>query len=727
MNEEKGKKEKESFIKKFFAWLKKIILAIIAFLFGSRKKKENIKKITLPEEQNTTKITPSITNITASPNEPPTIANPHDTANHQKNKVLKLTKEQKSKIQIYITKTKEVFTKEEIEKIIDEVIENIEEHKKQNFKVEKATTEEKENIKKLKEKIIPKINEVIIEKEIDTKEKLVQEVQNIITEEIKKNKIITITKPTIQLESSPKEPIPPKNKQELPKAKKTILNDASLKPTISTISTKSITQKDIIPYLIATPLNIPMNLAPTETKKPIINKPTNRIMKTSKEKKESIKEEIKEKPLVMVKTQENIPEPSLSEKVEKAALIGAKVFTDAAIDLISPEPERKKTLSSEEETEKISAPDDSLLKKNELDLEQKPDLKKLEKITEEIEYVAQKAEDKEDEIKRKEKKAQEKKEKQSKEKKPTINEKEKMATIAKSEVEIATITANAIEIEKDIEHENTKEDIEEKNYKDIQDKIDKMLNNIESTRLKYDKKLNESQIRKLDVQEIRLRNSRQNIDAQMKIDIENEKRELLATISENDKKGLNEEIQKLQIEHQLEVNKEVLGNIQKLDSMSKKNASIIEKKLIKRKLHRASLAAEVTSLLSLPFIHNKYFLYLTAGLVVGNHLNFINAIIKRKEVEPSELDLESIKHGEDALNGAINETYNNLDKLAIIKQQIISKYPEMKYDHDFISTTNNLEYKLNKSYQKLNSKKTTMEKYMNLSKTQIKILKKVKK
>jgi len=705
------KKEKKNIFKTILAWLKKLFLIIIAFLFPNRqKKKHNNNKAPKTNTTSSSKIFPSSAS-TNPQDDSNIITNPHDTnTNNEKNIVLKLHKNQKEKLTVFINSENQTFTKEEIEEIIDEVLENIDEHKKQDFKIKKATKEEKEKIKELKEKIIPQITEIIQVKEITTRNELIIEVQSIVKEELKKKPLL----PTIEInpEITPLPTKPATKDKESPKETKSYFHQAKSTP----IKVKE-TKEEKKPYVIATPLKISLNLSILETPKPIpITKGKNQITQTTPSKKEEIKNDIKEKPLVMVRDEEVSLDASFQDKVKTAVLVGTQIITKTAIDIISPSEEKQKDKSSAPAIDKISAPDQTLLKNNEQKLDQNPNLQELEKISEEIDYVSLKAEEKEQEINSKEKKAEEKK-----------VQKDSPLFIPQSEVAIATIAATTTEIVKDIDKEKQKEDIEDKDYTNIQNKIDKMLNDIEATRIKYDTKLTESQIRKLEVQEIKLRNSRQDINAQKQIDIENERRELLATISESDKQGLNNELHNLQIEHQLEVNKEVLGNIQKLDNMSKKNADLIEKRLIKKRLRRASIAAEIGSLLTLPFIHNKYFLFLTSSLIIGNHFNFINAILRRKEIEPEELDLSSIKRGEDALNAALNETYDNIDKLAILKAKIIAQHPEMKYDTDFTNTINHLSQKLNKSYHKLTSKREVMERYVTLSKNQNKVLKITKK
>ena len=127
----------------------------------------------------------------------------------------------------------------------------------------------------------------------------------------------------------------------------------------------------------------------------------------------------------------------------------------------------------------------------------------------------------------------------------------------------------------------------------------------------------------------------------------------------------------------------------------------------------------------MPFIRNRYFFGFTAALFINNHLNFLNSILKRRSILYEDPKLAYIKKGSDALEEAIKLTNNNLSYLVTLEKDILSKYPELSLDEEYLIYINKLKYSLMMNQEKMLKKRKMIEKY-NL-KYQVKIRKLKKK
>ena len=145
------------------------------------------------------------------------------------------------------------------------------------------------------------------------------------------------------------------------------------------------------------------------------------------------------------------------------------------------------------------------------------------------------------------------------------------------------------------------------------------------------------------------------------------------------------ELQKLHIENQLDINETLLNKIEDIEKLNATQIEIIEKKLIKKKLKRASQAMEIPSLLALPFVRNKYFFYFTIGLFVNNHFNFLHHIFRRKTKHYTTIDLSALRNGQDALNNALNLTAENIMYLEYLEQETLQKYPDLALDDEYLN------------------------------------------
>lgn len=180
----------------------------------------------------------------------------------------------------------------------------------------------------------------------------------------------------------------------------------------------------------------------------------------------------------------------------------------------------------------------------------------------------------------------------------------------------------------------------------------------------------------------------------------------------------------MNIEFKETVSEDLLRKMDKLENMTREQVANADKRILMKRLNKASLLLEMTSIIAFPFVRNKYFFYFTIGLIIDNHFNFINAFWRRKVNRYEPADLSQIKKGQDALNGALDITYKNIVELDYLEQEALSRYPELAYDQSFINKVTNLRIKLNNQYNKLMKKNKVMEKYYLKTKHQKKILKK---
>ena len=323
---------------------------------------------------------------------------------------------------------------------------------------------------------------------------------------------------------------------------------------------------------------------------------------------------------------------------------------------------------------------------------------------------------------------QEKSEVQEEEKKKESSPKEKEKEEESLEKKEEFIAYNFLLLEeniKAIEQENknlTNLDFEDKNYEEILFKIDLLLKQIEDS-LKLNLKPDDKN--KLLIKEKELKGIKNNIEKSKEKDIEQEKNELEENIKEEELLSLQKALQNLYLEHQIDLNEHMLNKAEDLENLSKEKLAKVEKELIKSRLKKASITLELPSILLLPFMRNRYFLLFTMGILINNHFNILDHLLKHQSVSYTPPELEHIKKGSDALENALNETRINLSYLNNLEQTILTKYPELSLDEEYLLYINKLRFKLLKNEEKMLKKKKMIQKY-NL-KYQIKIRKLKKK
>ena len=697
-------------IKAFFIKLFTVIVSFFHHLFHIDKKEEKTTKVTITtKEESTKKENIIINDNTTLPDEPSTLTNPHNDGDEETpNEVVLVLP--KTKVEVIKTKAinskRLIITKELIEELIETAIEEIEEYKKIDFKVKDADKETKEVIKEFKEKVIPKINYEIEH----TKPKTDKELMDVVTEVVKEQNKLT--------------PIIPKEEEKKETPKKDVIEldiDNDKKPDL----TLKVDKKKKEPYFMAsiapeTKLNLKDN---TPVKK------ETKIAKTVPEVKEEIKDKADDVPIRMVKNTPDIVTPSVKEEVKNVALVAAVTIAKVADTILTSTPQENKEKIKEEvkevkkedpkPKEEIKELDIPELKQIDDKIKESEKPKELELVTQELKDIEKKIEEKQEEIEKVEEETpkEEIKEEPKKEKKEIFIDDTIIDNISE---DISKVTVEANE-------EIKKEDIEDKNYEQVEKELDRILKDIDKTKYKYKDTMPEVQLRKLEAQEAKIEQTKYSIDAQKKIDLNNERKHLEEIIQDSEKENLKQEINRLHLEHQMEMNNELLKRTDKITNLSEKQIADIEKRIIKKRLRDAYRHATITSMIAFPFIRSKYFFYFTAGMMVKTFFLQIGHVLNRNKDDLTVPDMIALKNGENALDEAINITDDNINTLNYLTIDTINKYPELQYDDEYINYVNGLKQRLNQNYDKLTRKRHIIDRTIHRSKKDIKILKKIRK
>lgn len=681
--------KERSIFKKILIQIKKIILIIFLFigniiktLFGIPKTKKEEKKITNKyiSQDNTKKNINHNEESATLPDEDNIKSNPHnnntETDNSNQEVLLELPKKKLYKFYNKDNELKYLTIEALLDLIIKEELERI--YKFEHFKLKTATNSELKKVEIIKENILPKIIDRVEKGSLYNSEMIKKEVTIKLEEELDKNPLF-----------SPR----PKIDQKESKSKKEI-------------------------YTLAFPKTKNLLIEDNKTEK---IKKNSTLSQTTKNNQEKLKEKLNSTNVVMLQTNNEIPKPTFRDNIKDAAVIGAVATAGIVSEFLSP----NKEIDEKKSKEEINNKDLKTLEQEKIEIlkESHPNnnpIKELEKIEEELNNIDSKKSKEELEKLKKEveqkidtiQKEQEKKEE---------NKKKEDYHQTKEVNDVAEVSENIIS---ETEKELNKNDFFDKDYDRIERQIDKMLEDITYTYLRYDGKLSEKQKRKLKVEEDKLRQTKENIQTQKHRDIITEQSYLNEEIRKSEKEGLENELLRIHKENEQEVSIELLNRMKKLEGMTAKQIANADKKMMLKKLNKSNRVLEFTSILSLPFIRNKYFFYLATGLIVSSHFNFINAFFSRKVNKYEPADLINIQKGQDALNGALDITYQNLVELDCLEQRALMRYPELAYDPTFINQVTRLRTNLNKKYNNLMNKNKTLEKYRMKTKKQIKILKK---
>lgn len=657
------------------------IISIIKQIFFPKKDNKNIKKDNIKQTStNSNKDKKEIqSDITTLPDEDNIKTNPHNnSANEQQSSeedttpdiILEIPKEKLYKVYNKDNELKYLTLSALLDLIVKEELENI--YKEEKFKLKNATKEQLKQVEEIKERILP---EIIIRVEKET-----LRTSDIIRKEVR----IKLEYDLIEHPLFPKKEIPnPKTKEK---------NEEIYSLAINTKKEINI-KEDTKPLL--------------STQTPVVSLPDNK----------KIKNRLDDTKVTIVQTTDEIPKQNIKDTLKNTAIVGATLTAGIIKEVITP-PKEENTSSLEA---KASTKDSSIEATPEVaTIEQIPQTPKTEEIKEEIKTTDATTKEELEELKQKvEEKIQEIKEEKQKEEIKKEIEPELIKDTAI--IAIAETSDNLIyESKKELQ----KEEFEDKDYDRIERQIDKMLEDITNTFLRYENKMSDKQKKKLQAEEEKLRQTKNIIATQKTHDIEKEIGLLTDPIRESEINGLQQELKNIHQENEQEVSNNLLKRMEKLEGMTKEQVANVDKRMMLKRLNKVNILLEMTSLLALPFVRNKYFFYFTVGLIIDNHFNFINAFFNRKMNKYEPADLTQIKQGQDALNGALDITFKNLVELDYLEQQALSRYPELANDPKFISQVTSVRTNLNQKYNKLMKKNKTMEKYYNKTKYQRKILKK---
>ena len=676
--------------------MKKILHGILNFfkmLFAAftspfiKNKKDNTETVTIKSEKiqtikkNTNK--PTGTDTTSLPDEDNMKSNPHDEiiddGETESTRIYSLPRDLNKMLKVNEKYSYLAFSDEEIDEFINEELEDV--YKDENLKIYKVNSVLKKTIDKFKEEIVPIIKDKIYYNNIVSDKKLKKEIKEIVA---------------LQLEITPifpKEEVKEDRPPIILPRKKGV--DAPILPLKRDIEEKEVKEED----------------------KPV---------------KEEKHEEI---PQMVVKHDEVAPAPTVISELPKLAAAVAITAAKETVDIVSapfdlpvlkgntkkeevPVEETKKPTKKEEPKEEIIEEEEKDPVKAAIIEETVESIEKeTTEIIEDVEKIEEEVTIREDDQKERQKEEEVIEEEKPQEKEET----------PKDENPTLIIPFNDIEVYKRIEEakkEANKHDFFDKDYDKEEKRIDDMLDKISDTRIKYGNKLTKEQKDKLDNQEKSLRSAKEKLIDAKERDIAFEKKELDTSIKEVELNGLQEEIRKMHLDYDMETNDNLLKKMDKLEGITKEKVKNLDRQMMIKRFNKASILLEMTSLLALPFVRNKYFNYFTIGLIVDNHLGLTNAWLNRKSKRYQPIDMEKIKKGQDALDNALDLAYKDMIELDYIEEQALSRYPELKDDEAYQESISRIRNNLNKQYNKLMKKQTTMEKLMNKGKRQKKVLEK---
>ncbi len=654
-----------------------------------------------------------------------------------------------------------IFDEDHIKEIIEDIL-------KEDYEIDAKKTKQviKDNIEKLEEKLLEDVKYKIEHKDIETEEVLKDYLKEEIKKEVKEHPLDKVEPPKkyVMATNKPEKKIQPKEEKlpkvtqekiikDIPKRIKPRVIEKAKETKIAMIKTKEpaiVKPKDhlfvaasaatVMAAGVAVDLVTPLKKndlpktkiipnkkveLPKEIKKdePSIQKEETKIELKPLEKdletkqtintpppvKEEVKVETKEE-----ETQELILEKNIKEEKQKThEVIETKIKEFEYVD--DHKDEIKENEIAQINKERLVKEDKKITEELK-QIEKEIEVLKEEKAKEEKEEIKEqpKEEIKKEEPKKEEPKKDEPKKEEPKkeeEKKEEKKEPEKAPDFALTDKIASTIENSKVEMKSDKE-------FEDKSYDQYESQINELLYDIELYKIKYDKTLSKEQKKKLKEEERKLRTAKSNIQFQKSIDIEKERKALEEEISSEEIQGLQLELQKKHLENKKDLNDELIDKVEDLEFLADDKVHYLEKKLIKKKLRKALIVTQMSSILALPFIRNKYFFYFTAGLIARTELMFLGDLFKRKTSEYEPVELTALKNGRDALNGALDITRDNIIYLDSLEKTTLAKYPELSSDSEYIQYIISLRNTLAKNQNKLARKRDAIDKF--ISKTESK-------
>ncbi len=293
-------------------------------------------------------------------------------------------------------------------------------------------------------------------------------------------------------------------------------------------------------------------------------------------------------------------------------------------------------------------------------------------------------------------------------------EKENQEEITLNPINFSFLDNQAKELELETQTEILKTELEDKEYEKIEQRIDILLDVLNQEK---NKTLSESSKIKLALEEQKLMNLKKSLEQDKTKTIENEKIALNEKISIKELNGLEKEIQKL-------YSNDVVKQANYLEHYSYEKQEKIKRMLITTNLKKACKWSRFPLLFSLPFVRNKFFYFFTGSVLFSHHLNIYSRLLNNQKIENLEENLNEIEIGAQALEEAIDKTNQNLALLNELVNESLIKYPELKTSKEFRRYEKRIKENLMHSHQKLERKKTTIDKYHLKSEHLIRKLKK---
>ncbi len=279
-----------------------------------------------------------------------------------------------------------------------------------------------------------------------------------------------------------------------------------------------------------------------------------------------------------------------------------------------------------------------------------------------------------------------------------VHEKEKESAISDILESPAVLPLISSPILMMVNQELEKEDLEEKQYDHLEEKIA-----LQETQLRVLLKEEADEVKKEQVKEElkKIEVLKKDMNEQKELELGEENKELEEKISMEEKELVLTELKEVQEKQVKELEE---GIFTEFENKSEEQIKNIEKILVKERIQSLARGIEIPMLLSFPFIKNKYFRVFTAGLFLHNHLTFLRNLLWRTPRNYAKIDLSSLHKGKDALKKSQNMIAQNILLFSQIEQDIFSKYPELKEDEEFLSEIDAIKVKLYTDYFKLKRK-----------------------
>lgn len=276
------------------------------------------------------------------------------------------------------------------------------------------------------------------------------------------------------------------------------------------------------------------------------------------------------------------------------------------------------------------------------------------------------------------------------------------------EINHSILTLETEELIKESRNEIEKEELEEKEYETVEQKIEDRIEFLEKL---LEKTLKEETKKKVKEELERMRNLKKQIKLSKDVDLENTRLSLEEGISLEELEMIKGKLKELENQNEQEKQEAFL----KLQYKSAEEINKLEKEIIKNTFHKTIKRLQIPLFLSFPFIKNKYFRSFVSGLFVFSSFHFLKRMLFGVPKQ-NPIDLSYLKTGHDALKESILLTKNNMASLKNLKEMTFLKYPELKNDEEFLLYLNEMERTLKMNYEKLLKQEKTVNKYFDKTK-----------